>query len=54
MENVKAWQIALNADIPSAFVLSRQKLKALNEPVFGDVKTGRIYLKKVKMLNLRF
>ncbi len=48
MENVKAWQIALNADIPSAFVLSRQKLKALNEPVFGDVKNGAYLLKESK------
>ncbi len=48
VENVKAWQIALNADIPSAFVLSRQKLKALNEPVFGDVKNGAYLLKESK------
>ncbi len=45
-ENVKAWQVALNADIPSAFVLSRQKLKALNGPVFGDVKNGAYLLKE--------
>ncbi|TKX31548.1 transketolase [Campylobacter estrildidarum] len=46
IENVKAWKIALNADIPSAFVLSRQKLKALSEPVFGDVKNGAYLLKE--------
>lgn len=48
VENVKAWQIALNADIPSAFVLSRQKLKALSGPVFGDVENGAYLLKESK------
>ncbi|TBR79287.1 transketolase [Campylobacter novaezeelandiae] len=46
VENVKAWKIALNADIPSAFVLSRQKLKALKEPVFGDVENGAYLIKE--------
>ncbi|MBM0637246.1 transketolase [Campylobacter sp. VicNov18] len=46
IENVKAWQIALNANVPSAFVLSRQKLKALNPAVFGDVKNGAYLLKE--------
>lgn len=46
VENVKAWQIALQSPCPSAFVLSRQKLKALNEPVFGEVKNGAYLLKE--------
>ncbi|MBZ7940142.1 transketolase [Campylobacter molothri] len=46
VENVKAWKIALNKQIPSAFVLSRQKLKALSEPVFGDVENGAYLLKE--------
>ncbi|TQR32355.1 transketolase [Campylobacter sp. MIT 99-7217] len=47
-ENAKAWQVALNADVPSAFVLSRQKLKALDEGVFGDVENGAYLLKESK------
>ncbi|TEY03890.1 transketolase [Campylobacter sp. US33a] len=46
VENVKAWQIALEAEVPCAFVLSRQKLKALSEPIFGDVKNGAYLLKE--------
>lgn len=46
VENVKAWQIALNSNLPCAFVLSRQTLKALDEPVFGDVKNGAYLLKE--------
>ncbi|MBK1971363.1 transketolase [Campylobacter sp. TTU_617] len=46
VENVKAWKIALKADTPSAFVLSRQKLKALKEPVFGDVENGAYLIKE--------
>ncbi|MBZ7942200.1 transketolase [Campylobacter molothri] len=46
VENVKAWKIALNKQMPSAFVLSRQKLKALSEPVFGDVENGAYLLKE--------
>ncbi|RQD68195.1 transketolase [Campylobacter hepaticus] len=51
VENVKAWQVALKADIPSAFILSRQKLKALNEPIFGDVENGAYLLKESKNPN---
>lgn len=46
VENVKAWQIALESEFPCAFVLSRQKLKALSEPIFGDVKNGAYLLKE--------
>jgi len=45
-ENVKAWQIALQAECPCGFILSRQKLKALSEPVFGDVENGAYLLKE--------
>lgn len=51
VENVKAWQIALEADVPSAFVLSRQKLKALSEPVFGDVENGAYLIKESENAN---
>ncbi len=46
-ENVKAWQKALSMQAPSAFVCSRQKLKALkDERVLGDVQNGGYLLKK--------
>lgn len=44
VENIKAWQIALKANNPSAFVLSRQKLSALKDSVFGDVENGAYLL----------
>lgn len=47
-ENVKAWQIALECEFPCAFVLSRQRLKALSQSVFGDVKNGAYLLKEVQ------
>lgn len=46
VENVKAWQFALQCEFPCAFVLSRQKLKALPQSVFGDVKNGAYLLKE--------
>lgn len=46
VENVKAWEVALNSKLPCAFVLSRQKLKALNEAIFGDVENGAYLLKE--------
>lgn len=46
VENVKAWQIALQSELPCAFVLSRQKLKALPEGVFGDAQNGAYLLKE--------
>lgn len=46
VENVKAWIFALAQDLPCAFVLSRQKLEALNEGVFGDVENGAYLLKE--------
>ncbi|EGK8006913.1 transketolase [Campylobacter lari] len=46
VENVKAWQIALKTNMPSVFVLSRQKLSALSEPVFGDVENGAYLLEE--------
>lgn len=46
VENVKAWQFALECEFPCAFVLSRQKLKALPQSVFGDVKNGAYLLKE--------
>ncbi|QKF65436.1 transketolase [Campylobacter corcagiensis] len=39
-ENVASWKIALNKNAPSAFVLSRQKLKALPKAKFGGVENG--------------
>ena len=45
-ENVLCWQTALNLDAPSAFVCSRQKLPALKEAVFGEVKNGAYLLKQ--------
>ncbi len=52
VENVKAWQFALECEFPCAFVLSRQKLKALPQSVFGDVKNGAYLLKEA--LNAEF
>lgn len=52
VENVKAWQFALQCEFPCAFVLSRQKLKALPQSVFGDVKNGAYLLKEA--LNAEF
>ncbi|WP_291949396.1 transketolase [Campylobacter sp.] len=46
VENVKAWQIALKTNMPSIFVLSRQKLNALSDPIFGDVENGAYLLKE--------
>lgn len=46
VENVKAWQFTLECEFPCAFVLSRQKLKALPQSVFGDVKNGAYLLKE--------
>lgn len=45
-ENVKCWQIALNLDAPSAFVLSRQGLEPLPKPVFGEPKNGGYLIKE--------
>ncbi|MGH1601486.1 transketolase [Campylobacter majalis] len=45
-ENAKSWQTALNLNAPSAFVLSRQGLEPLNEPVYGDVANGAYLLKE--------
>ncbi|HJE65818.1 MAG TPA: transketolase [Campylobacter avium] len=45
-ENLKAWQIALKSEFPCAFILSRQKLKALSKPIFGDVENGAYLLKE--------
>lgn len=45
-ENAKAWQIALENDLPCAFVLSRQKLKALPQSVFGEVANGAYLVKE--------
>lgn len=47
-ENAKAWQIALSENLPCAFVLSRQKLKALPQSVFGEVKNGAYLVKESK------
>ena len=47
-ENVLCWQTALNLNAPSAFVCSRQKLPALNESVFGEVKNGAYLIKQSK------
>jgi len=46
-ENVEAWKCALKLDAPSAFVLSRQKLKTLKPTKdFGDVNRGGYIVKK--------
>ncbi len=46
-ENVEAWKVALTLDAPSAFVLSRQKLKTLKpKRDFGDVSKGAYIVKK--------
>lgn len=46
-ENVEAWKVALNTQAPSAFVLSRQKLKTLKPTRdFGEVSNGAYLLKK--------
>ena len=45
-ENAAAWKIALENNLPCAFVLSRQKLKALPQGVFGEVKNGAYLLKE--------
>ncbi|MDL0089332.1 transketolase [Campylobacter gastrosuis] len=46
VENVKCWQVALNLNAPSGFVLSRQGLEPLPNAVFGDVKNGAYLLKQ--------
>ncbi len=46
VENVAAWKIALESNLPCAFVLSRQKLKALPEAVFGSVERGAYLIKE--------
>lgn len=45
-ENAASWQIALKENLPCAFVLSRQKLKALPQGVFGGVENGAYLLKE--------
>ena len=46
-ENVAAWQAALKLNAPSAFVLSRQKLKTLKpKRDFGDVSKGAYIIKE--------
>ncbi|MCF6207254.1 MAG: transketolase [Sulfurovum sp.] len=46
-ENVEAWKTALNMNAPSAFVLSRQKLKTLKpKRDFGDPSKGAYIVKK--------
>ena len=48
VENVVAWKIALESNLPCAFVLSRQKLKALPEAVFGSVERGAYLIKEAQ------
>lgn len=45
-ENVEAWKTALDKNAPCAFVLSRQKLKALPEAKFGSVENGAYLIHK--------
>ncbi len=48
-ENVICWKKALELDAPSAFVLSRQKLKTLKAKIdFGDASRGGYLIKKRK------
>lgn len=46
-ENAKCWELALSENLPSAFVLSRQKLKALPSAIFGGVEKGAYLIKEV-------
>ncbi|HHO42462.1 MAG TPA: transketolase, partial [Epsilonproteobacteria bacterium] len=47
IENVEAWKVALKTQAPSAFVLSRQKLKTLKPTCdFGTVANGAYLFKK--------
>lgn len=48
LENAKAWQLALQSPCPSAFVLSRQSLKSVGTPVFGDLANGAYLLREQK------
>jgi transketolase len=46
-ENVACWQVALELDAPSGFVLSRQKLKTLKPTAdYGTAKEGGYLLKR--------
>ncbi len=46
-ENVECWKVALRANKPCGFVLSRQKLKTLKpERDFGDVSRGGYIIKR--------
>jgi transketolase len=46
-ENLEAWKCALDMNAPSAFVLSRQKLKTLKpKRDFGEVSNGAYIVKK--------
>lgn len=47
-ENAKCWDLALKGDVPCAFVLSRQKLKALPEAIFGGVENGAYLIKETE------
>lgn len=51
-ENVKCWQKAFKIDSTCAFILSRQKLKALNSSAFGDVENGAYLLSEDKQAAL--
>lgn len=48
VENTAAWQVALNSQCPTAFVLSRQKLECVGEAVYGSVANGAYLLKECK------
>lgn len=47
-ENVAAWKKAFELNAPSAFICSRQKLKALPESVFGEISKGAYILRKAQ------
>ncbi len=47
-ENAAAWDFALKNELPCAFVLSRQRLKALPNSVFGAVENGAYLIKEAQ------
>ena len=53
-ENAASWQVALNLNAPSAFVLSRQGLDPLAKGEFGEVSNGAYLLSSAKDAKITF
>ena len=53
-ENAASWQVALNLNAPSAFVLSRQGLDPLAKGEFGKVSNGAYLLSSSKDAKITF